>query len=180
MPGDGQAWIYNSPPRTVGLDNACTANAMQCATHLVWQVKERLYIKGTQLKHSETAFWKLLPVWEIIGFEWQDWINRRARGRGMEKFRVGLVCLFIPCLISTVSITQGNLSYNRLFSAACSLGRVANGMGFFLLVWLLSREEKERSTLIWKEKFSFVGSWQDSLVWKVILLRGETFNHPFL
>lgn len=130
--------------------------------------------------HRETAFWKLLSVWEIIGFEWQDWISRRARGRGMEKFLVGLVCLFIPCLLCTARITQGSLSYNRLFSAPYSLGGIANGMGFFLLVWWLSRKGEERRALIWKGKFSFEGSWQDSLLWKVILFWGEAFNCPFL
>lgn len=85
-------------------------------------------------------------MWETTGFEWQDWINRRARGRGKEELRVGLVCLFIPCLPCTVSIIQGSLSYNRLFPAAYCLGGIDNGMGFFLLVWWLSRKGKE-STL---------------------------------
>lgn len=48
MPGDGQTLIYNSPPRAVGLDNACTANAMQFAAHLALWVKERLYVKVMQ------------------------------------------------------------------------------------------------------------------------------------
>lgn len=42
------------------LDNACTANAMQHATHLARQVKERCYVKGMlklqQNSILETAF----------------------------------------------------------------------------------------------------------------------------
>lgn len=72
--------------------------------------------------------------------------QQKGWGRGKEELHVGLVCLFIPCLPCTVSIIQGSLSYNRLFPAAYCLGGIDNGMGFFLLVWWLSRKGKE-STL---------------------------------